>query len=115
MQQYERIAIWVLLIMITIRVFFMNRQMSFYTANSPVSLMDLKEFDAVAPEIKQMYQDNIVTKLAPAIGRKLTGIWNDAANAKVKTSLTTGSNGIPTAITKVVANIDAIPTKLPGS
>ena len=113
MENYERIAIWVLLIMITIRVFFMNRQMSFYTANSPVSLMDLKEFDAVSPDIKQVYQDNIVTKLAPAIGRKLTGIWNDAANANAKASLMTGDKSIPVAITKVVANIAAIPTKLP--
>ncbi len=114
MQQYERIAIWVLIVMITIRVFFMNRQMSFYTANNPVSMMDLKEFDSVSPEIKQIYQDNIIAKLAPAIGAKITGIWNDPANASKKAEVMTGAHNIPTAVNETIANINNIPTRLPG-
>lgn len=115
MQQYERIAIWVLLIMITIRLFFTNRQMSYYTASSPVSLMDLKEFDGFHPEIKQLYQDNIVNKLAPTIGEKMARIWNKSENAKIKAAFVTGDKSLPEAVTKIRNNIMNMPDILPSA
>lgn len=81
MYDWERIALWFIVFVMAVKIF-MGPQMSFYTASSPLSIMDLAEFKGLPDEIKQFYQDNIVNRLLPAIETKFSATWAAAPTAK---------------------------------
>lgn len=62
--QMERIALWVLVLVLVYMVFF--RRMSFFTpsAGSPISLMDLTEYSVVPDAIKARYKQSLDTAIA---------------------------------------------------
>jgi hypothetical protein len=81
MYDWERIALWFIVFVIAVKIF-MGPQMSFYTASSPLSIMDLAEFKGLPDELKQFYQDNIVKRLVPAASYKFSAMWTAAPAAR---------------------------------
>jgi hypothetical protein len=99
---YERIALWVLVIVMFIKLFVVRE---FYTASTPLGIMDLAEFNGVPGDIKQIWQDNIVNKIMPAIGAKMTEVWGTVSTAD-KLDITTKTGE---AATQMVTNITNAP------
>jgi hypothetical protein len=56
--------------------------MSFYTASTPIGIMDLAEFKGLPDELKQFYQDNILNRLMPAVSAKFSTTWTAAPAAR---------------------------------
>jgi hypothetical protein len=81
MYDWERIALWFIVLVMAVKIF-MGPQMSFYTASSPLSVMDLAEFKGLPDELKQFYQDNIVNRLLPAIETKFSATWAATPTAR---------------------------------
>lgn len=99
---YERIILWVLVIIMFIRMFVIREK---YTASTPPSIMDLAEFRGVPDDIKQVWSDTVVTRIMPAIGTKITQAWN-GLSADQKQSF---SSEATTAATQLSTNIEAAP------
>lgn len=99
---YERIALWVLVIVMFVKLFVVRE---LYTASSPLSIMDLAEFNGVPGDIKQIWQDNLVNKIMPAIGAKMTEVWGTVS----ETDKQTVSTQFDTAATQLVTNINSAP------
>lgn len=99
---YERIALWVLVIVMFVKLFVIRE---FYTASSPLSIMDLAEFNGVPGDIKQIWQDNLVNKIMPAIGAKMTEAWA-SVSATDKQNISTQINA---AATQLVTNLNSAP------
>jgi len=99
---YERIALWVLVIVMFIKLFVVRE---FYTASTPLGIMDLAEFNEVPGDIKQIWQDNIVNKIMPAIGAKITEVWENVSTTD-KQTITTQFDA---AATQLVTNITNAP------
>lgn len=57
---YERIALWVIVIVMFIKLFVIRE---FYTPSSPLSIMDLAEFRGLPDDLKQIWQTNIVNTI----------------------------------------------------
>ena len=69
---WERVLLWILILIIIFKVF---RGTSYYTASSPLSIMDLAEFIGIPDDVKQFYQDQILNKLLPAASTVATTTW----------------------------------------
>jgi hypothetical protein len=69
---YERIILWILVIVMFIKLFVMREM---YTASSPLSIMDLAEFRGLPDDLKQVWQTNIVNTIMSAFGIKFTQAW----------------------------------------
>jgi hypothetical protein len=74
MYDWERIALWFIVLVMAVKIF-MGPQMSFYTASSPMGIMDLAEFKGLPDELKQFYQDNVLNRLVPAASTKFGATW----------------------------------------
>ena len=78
---YERIALWLIIFCLVVKVFIVDRR-SYYTASNPIGLMDLAEFKNIPDDLKTIWQTNFVNKLMPVIGTKLAAVWADYGSAK---------------------------------
>ena len=74
MYDWERIALWVIVFVMAVKIF-MGPQTSFYTASTPIGIMDLAEFKSLPDELKQFYQDNVLNRLVPAATTKFSATW----------------------------------------
>jgi len=95
---YERIALWILVIVMFIKLF-VFREM--YTASSPLSIMDLAEFRGLPDDIKQVWQTNVVGTIMSAVGAKLTEGWAGVSAADKQTFTTQAA----AAATQLATNI----------
>jgi hypothetical protein len=95
---YERIALWILIIVMFIKLF-VFREM--YTASSPLSIMDLAEFRGLPDDIKQVWQTNVVGTIMSAVGAKLTEGWAGVSAADKQTFTTQAA----AAATQLATNI----------
>ena len=75
---YERIALWILVIVMFIKLFVMREM---YTASNPLSIMDLAEFRGLPDDLKQVWQTNIVNTIMSAFGTKFTQAWASVSAA----------------------------------
>jgi len=98
---YERIALWILVIVMFIKLFVIRE---LYTASSPLSIMDLAEFRGLPDDLKQIWQDNLINMVLPAIGTKITQAWNNSSTTR-KTAI---RNEFSTAATQLTTNINNI-------
>lgn len=105
---YERIALWVLVIIILIKLFVIREM---YTASSPLSIMDLAEFRGLPDDIKQVWQTNLVNTIMPAFGTKLTQAWASVSAAD-KQAFTTQ---VAAAATQLASNIQNAPVVINSS
>jgi hypothetical protein len=71
---YERIALWILVIVMFIKLFVIRE---LYTPSSPLSIMDLAEFNGIPADVKQVWQTNLVNTVMPAVGQKMTEAWTN--------------------------------------
>jgi len=99
MHTYERIALWVIVVFLIFKVFFIGT--SGYTASNPLSIMDLAEFNGVPGPVKQIWQTNITNTIMPAITSKFTQFWNNLSADK-QTNI---SNVYGSASTQLATNI----------
>ena len=104
---YERIALWILVIVMFTKLF-VFREM--YTASSPLSIMDLAEFRGLPDDLKQIWQDNLINMVLPAIGTKITQAWNNSSTTR-KTAI---RNEFSTAATQLTTNINNITVPADG-
>ena len=105
---YERIALWILVIVMFTKLF-VFREM--YTASSPLSIMDLAEFRGLPDDVKQIWQTNIVNTIMPAVGTKFTEAWASVSAAD-KLTMTTQ---ITAAATQLATNIQSAPIVINSS
>jgi hypothetical protein len=96
---YERIALWVIILVLLFKVFVIKER---YTPTTPLGIMDLKEFSGLPDDIKQIWQDNIINKILPTVGTKITEAWDNTSSAR-KTAI---KNEFSTAATQLKTNID---------
>lgn len=99
MHKYERIALWVIIVFLVARVFTMR---SGYSAQTPLSIMDLAEFSSIPGDLKQIWQDNITNLIMPAIGTKLTEYYYNNLTSQ---QLTMRKNKISETAAQVASNI----------
>ena len=99
---YERIALWILVIVMFIKL---------YTASSPLSIMDLAEFRGLPDDVKQIWQTNIVNTIMSAFGTKFTQAWASVSAAD-KQSFTTQ---VAAAATQLATNIRDAPVVINSS
>jgi hypothetical protein len=100
MYDWERIALWIVVLLMALKIF-MGSQMSFYTAPTPLGIMDLAEFKGIPDEIKQMYQDIILNKIMPAINGMGTRAWTSVSptiKQQIKTEMNTWANAVVTQV-----------------
>lgn len=102
MQDYERIALWFIVLVMAVRIF-MAPQMSFYTASTPMGIMDLAEFKGLPDDVKQFYQDQVVNKLLPSVSAKITTTWAAAPSTRKQEILT----GLRAWVDAMIANVNA--------
>ena len=102
MHDWERIALWFIVLVLAVRIF-MAPQMSFYTASTPMSIMDLAEFKGLPDDVKQFYQDQVVNKLLPSVSAKVATTWGATSNAQKQATLMLYSNWVD----GVIANVNA--------
>jgi hypothetical protein len=102
---YERIALWILVVVMFIKLFVIRE---LYTPSSPLSIMDLAEFNGVPGDVKQIWQTNIVNTIMPAIGTKLTEAWSNVSSND-KQSFTTQA---AQAATQLATNIRNAPINM---
>ena len=95
---YERIALWILVIVMFIKLFVFRE---FYVASSPLSIMDLAEFRGLPDDIKQVWQTNVVGTIMSAVGTKLTTGWASLPAADKQTFTTQ----VTAAATQIATNI----------
>jgi hypothetical protein len=81
MYDWERIALWFIVLVMAVKIF-MGPQMSFYSASTPMGVMDLAEFKGLPDELKQFYQDNVLNRLIPATSTKFSATWAATPTAK---------------------------------
>jgi hypothetical protein len=105
---YERIALWVIVVVMFVKVFVIRE---LYTASSPLSVMDLAEFRGLPDDIKQVWQTNIVNTIMPAFGTKFTQAWASVSAAD-KQNFTTQ---VAAAATQLAANIQNAPVVINSS
>jgi hypothetical protein len=105
---YERIALWIIVIVMFIKLF-VFREM--YTASNPLSIMDLAEFRGLPDDIKQVWQTNIVNTIMPAVGTKLTQAWTNFPEADKQTFKTQAA----AAATQLATNIQDAPIVINSS
>jgi hypothetical protein len=105
---YERIALWILVIVMFIKLF-VFREM--YTASSPLSIMDLAEFSGLPDDLKQVWQTNIVNTIMSAFGTKFTQAWASVSAAD-KQAFTTQ---VTAAATQLATNIQNAPIVINSS
>ena len=105
---YERIALWILVIVMFTKLF-VFREM--YTASSPLSIMDLAEFRGLPDDVKQIWQTNIVNTIMPAVGTKFTEAWTTFPAADKQTFTTQ----VATAATQLATNIQSAPIVINSS
>lgn len=99
---YERIALWVLIIVILVRLFVVRER---YTASNPMSIMDLAEFHGFPDDVKQLWQTNLTNTIIPAVNAKMAEIWNSVSTADKQTLNTQMS----AAATQLATNIRNAP------
>jgi hypothetical protein len=102
---YERIALWILVIVMFVKLFVIREM---YTASSPLSIMDLAEFRGLPDDIKQVWQTNIVNTIMPAIGTKFTQAWASVSAADKQTFTTQ----VTAAATQLATNIQNAPINI---
>lgn len=98
MYDWERIALWIVVLLMALKIF-MGSQMSFYTAPTPIGIMDLAEFSGLPDEIKQMYQDSILNKIMPAVNAMGSRAWTSASTTvkqQLKTNMNTWADAVVT-------------------
>lgn len=71
----HQIAIWVTIFLLFILIVF-RPNVSFYGLTDKSSLMDLSEFKNVPSEVKKVYVDNFVNKIAATAGKMVADDWN---------------------------------------
>ena len=101
---YERIALWILVIVMFIKLFVMRE---LYTASSPLSIMDLAEFRGFPDDLKQIWQTNVVNTIMPAVGAKLTDGWTNFPAADKQTF----TEQVAVAATQLATNIQNAPLR----
>jgi len=104
---YERIALWILVVVMFIKLFVIRE---LYTPSSPLSIMDLAEFRGLPDDLKQIWQDNLINMVLPAIGTKITQAWNNSSTTR-KTAII---NEFSTAATQLTTNINNITVPADG-
>jgi hypothetical protein len=105
---YERIALWILVIVMFIKLFVFRE---LYTASSPLSIMDLAEFTGLPDDLKQVWQTNIVNTVMSAFGTKFTQAWANVSAAD-KEKFTTQ---VTAAATQLATNIQNAPVVINSS
>lgn len=105
---YERIALWVIVVVMFVKVFVIREM---YTASSPLSIMDLAEFRGLPDDLKQIWQTNIVNTIMSAFGTKFTQAWASVSVAD-KQSFTTQ---VAAAATQLATNIRDAPIVINSS
>ena len=105
---YERIAIWILVIVMFIKLFVIRE---LYTASSPLSIMDLAEFRGLPDDLKQIWQTNVVNTIMTAVGTKLTEGWTSFPAADKQTFTTQ----VTAAATQLATNIRDAPVVINSS
>jgi hypothetical protein len=104
----ERIIVWILLIAIAVRIFFMGRETSYYTARRVglgISLVDLDEFKAFPDDMKKYYRETILPGTVKKMGDKATTMWADPASKAELIKM----------IAKAGSGIDTVPATLPAT
>ena len=104
MDNWERIALWVVVFLIALKIF-IAPQLSFYTPSTPMGIMDLAEFNGVPSDLKQFYQDKILNTLMPAYSSKLSAGWTNASAAVKQRILTEQTNWV----NQIVSTINSSP------
>jgi hypothetical protein len=100
MYDWERVALWIVVLLMALKIF-MGPQMSFYTASTPIGIMDLAEFRGLPDEIKQMYKDSILNKIMPAVTAMSSRAWTSASTTikqQIKTEMNTWANAVVTQV-----------------
>ena len=105
---YERIALWILVIVMFIKLFVM---LELYTASSPLGIMDLAEFRGFPDDLKQIWQTNIVNTIMPAVGAKITAGWTTFPAADKQTFTTQ----VAASATQLATNIGDAPIVINSS
>ena len=105
---YERIALWILIIVMFIKLFVIRE---LYTASSPLSIMDLAEFRGLPDDLKQVWQTNVVNTIMNAFGTKLTQAWAGVSAADKQTFTTQAT----AAATQIATNIQNSPVVINSS
>lgn len=98
---WERIIVWILLLIILIKVFIMDLKTSYYTASTPLSIMDLAEFKGIPDDVKQFYQTQIVNTLLPAVSTVATRTWTAVPSVRQQAIMTGISNWISAVVNAV--------------
>ena len=101
---YERIVLWVLIVVILLRLFVVQER---YTASNPMSIMDLAEFHGFPDDVKQIWQTNIVNTIIPAVNTKMAEVWNTVSDAD-KQTLNTQVNAAATQLATNIRNASLI-------
>lgn len=133
---YERVALWVIVIILLIKVFLMTRRSYAYVGTNPpiyednaipdpsmpggdivppsvnvTGIMDLAEFRNLPDGLKTIWRSNIVNKLLPAVGTKVSSVWaayGTANQNELSTNITAG-------VDKLIENINEAPIELTKS
>jgi len=105
---YERIALWIIVIVMFIKLFVIRE---LYTASSPLSIMDLAEFRGLPDDLKQIWQTNLVNTIMPAVGTKITAAWASVSAADKQTFTTQ----VTAAATQLATNIRDAPIVINSS
>jgi hypothetical protein len=136
---YERVALWVIVIILLIKVFLMTRRSYAYVGTNPpiyernalpdpsmpgedgpsdssivppsvngIGIMDLAEFKNLPDGLKTIWQTNIVNKLLPVVGTKVSSVWTAYGTAN-QTELSTN---ITAGVDKLIENINEAPIEL---
>lgn len=105
---YERIALWVIVVVMFVKVFVIRE---LYVASSPLSIMDLAEFRGLPDDLKQVWQTNVVNTIMNAFGTKLTQAWAGVSAADKQTFTTQAA----AAATQLATNIQSAPIVINSS
>jgi hypothetical protein len=104
---YERVALWILVVVMFIKLFVIREM---YTASSPLGIMDLAEFKGLPDDLKQIWQTNFVGTIMSAVGTKLTEGWAGVSAAdkqKFTEQVTTSATKLATNISNAQAVQDS--------
>lgn len=105
---YERIALWILVIVMFIKLFVIRE---FYTPSNPLSIMDLAEFRGLPDDLKQIWQTNVVNTIMSAFGTKFTQGWAGVSAADKQTF----TSQVAAAATQLATNIQNAPLVINSS
>jgi hypothetical protein len=105
---YERIALWVIVVVMFVKIFVVREM---YTASNPLSIMDLAEFRGLPDDLKQVWQTNVVNTIMSAFGTKFTQAWASVSAADKQSFISQAA----AAATQLATNIQSAPVVINSS